>query len=156
VILSIGSRLLMLNPKMLSGFSAKGRKIVAVPRSLTDTRDQLIMLIDEYWRYYCNPAEYSYVDQRVDPVSGNVTETHIVARWRDMHEIVQHQEGMTIISLFWEGRFLPLTKKGDQEIVLGIATREIIEQILAEIKYAVKIGKLDSHLGHQNTQIASG
>jgi S-adenosylmethionine synthetase len=73
-----------------------------------------------------------------------------------MHEIVQHQEGMTIISLFWEGRFLPLTKKGDQEIVLGIATRETIEQILAEIKYAVKIGKLDSHLGHQNTQIASG
>ncbi len=145
----------MLNPKLLSGFSAKGRKIVPVPRSLADMRDQLIALIDEYWRYYCNPEDYSYVDHSIDPVSGNSTEIHIVARWRDLHQIVQQREGMTVISLFWEGRFLPLTKRGDEEIVLGVATREIIEQILAEIKYAVKTGKLDAHLGLQSPQITS-
>ena len=51
-----------------------------------------------------------------------------------------------IISIEWEGRLLPLTKKGDQELVLGVATRDLVEQVLAEIKHSIKIGQMDAYL----------
>ena len=46
----------------------------------------------------------------------------------------------------WNGRLLPLTKKGDQELVIGVATRALVEEVLAEIKHAVKTGAMDSHI----------
>jgi len=48
----------MLNPKLLSQIKAKGRQVAAVPRPLVEIRSQLIALIDDYWRYYCNMTEY--------------------------------------------------------------------------------------------------
>jgi len=136
----------MLSPKLLNGFKAKSRAVVAVPRPLADIRNQLINRIDEFWRYFCNPADYSYVEKRIDPDTGMLSEIFIPGRWRDSHHIVQIQEGNVVISIEWEGRLLPLTKKGDQELVLGVATRDLIEQVLAEIKHSIKIGRMDEFL----------
>ena len=62
------------------------------------------------------------------------------------------QDGLSIISVEWEGRLLPLTKKGDQELVLGVTTRDLIEQILAEIKHSIKIGLMDAYLPHDGVE----
>jgi len=136
----------MISPKLLQGFKAKSRQIVPVPTPIADVRAELIALIDDYWRFYCNPNDYPYLETRFDPRNGEAYEVHVPGRWRHAHNIVERRDGMTIISIEWQGRFLPLTRKGDQEIVLGVATHEVVEQILAEIKHAVKIGKLDQWL----------
>ena len=136
----------MISPKLLQGFKAKSRQIVPVPTPIADVRAELIALIDDYWRFYCNPNDYSYLETRFDPRSGEAYEVHVPGRWRHSHNIVERRDGMTVISIEWQGRFLPLTRKGDQEITLGVATHEVVEQILAEIKHAVKIGKLDQWL----------
>ena len=136
----------MLSPKLLAGFKAKSRAVVAVPRPLADVRSQLITLIDDYWRYFCNPADYSYVEKQIDPETGKLSEVFMPGRWRDAHHIVRLQDGLVIISIEWEGRLLPLTKKGDQELVLGSVTRDSVEQVLAEIKHSVKIGQMDAYL----------
>ena len=136
----------MLSPKLLAGFKAKSRTVVPVPRLLVDVRSQLINLIDDYWRYFCNPADYSYVEKQIDPETGKLSEVFMPGRWRDNHHIVRIQDGSVIISIEWDGRLLPLTKKGDQELVLGPATRDLIEQVLAEIKHSVKIGQMDTYL----------
>jgi len=136
----------MLSPKLLASFKAKSRAVAAVPRPLADVRTQLIQLIDEYWRYFCNPADYSYVEKRINSETGLLTEVFIPGQWRDSHHIVRMQEGQVVISVEWEGRLLPLTKKGDQELILGVSTRDLIEQILAEIKHSIKIGLMDRYL----------
>ncbi|MBM3635884.1 MAG: hypothetical protein FJX04_02075 [Alphaproteobacteria bacterium] len=136
----------MISPKLLQGFKAKSRQIVPVPTPIADVRVELIALIDDYWRFYCNPSDYSYLETRFDPRSGNAYEVHVPGRWRHSHNIVERRDGMTVISIEWQGRFLPLTRKGDQEIVLAVSTPEVVEQILAEIKHAVKLGKLDQWL----------
>lgn len=139
-------RLPMLSSKLLSQLSAKGRKVAPVPRPIMEIRNQLIALIDDYWRYYCNPTEYSFKEKLINPETGKIEEIFNVGRWRDHHHIVQHEEGQTIISVMWNGRLLPLTKKGDQELVIGVATRALVEEVLAEIKHAVKTGAMDSHI----------
>lgn len=136
----------MISPKLLQGFKAKSRQIVPVPTPIADVRTALIALIDDYWRFYCNPNDYSYLEERFDPRTGESYEVHVPGRWRHSHNIVERREGLTVISIEWQGRFLPLTRKGDQEIVLGVATQDTVEQILAEIKHAVKTGKLDQWL----------
>jgi len=136
----------MISPKLLQGFKAKSRQIVPVPTPIADVRMALIALIDDYWRFYCNPNDYSYLEARFDPRTGESYEVHVPGRWRHSHNIVERRDGMTVISIEWQGRFLPLTRKGDQEIVLGVATQDTVEQILAEIKHAVKTGKLDQWL----------
>ena len=136
----------MLSPKLLAGFKAKARTVASVPRPLADVRSQLIMLIDEYWRYFCNPSDYSYVEKRIDADTGQLTEVFMPSRWREPHHIVKMQDGVVIISIEWEGRLLPLTKKGDQELVLGVATRDLVEQVLAEIKHSIKTGQMDAFL----------
>ena len=50
---------------------------------------------------------------------------------------------------------MPLTKKGDQELVLGVATRDLIEQVLAEIKHSIKIGRMDEYLVYDRIEILS-
>ena len=142
----------MLSPKLLAGFNAKSRAVATVPRPLADVRSQLIRLIDEYWRYFCNPADYSYVEKRIDPATGQLTEVFMPSQWREHHHIVRMQEGVAIISIEWEGRLLPLTKKGDQELVLGVATRDLIEQVLAEIKHSIKIGHMDAYLVREGVE----
>jgi hypothetical protein len=142
----------MISPKLLASFKAKSRSVVTVPRPLVDMRAQLINLIDDYWRYFCNPADYSYVEKRIDPETGKLTEVFIPGQWRDSHHIVRMQDGLAIISVEWEGRLLPLTKKGDQELVLGVTTRDLIEQILAEIKHSIKIGLMDAYLPHDGVE----
>ena len=136
----------MLNPKLLSQINAKGRKVAAVPRPLIEIRSQLIALIDDYWRYYCNPTEYSYRQKLINPETGKIEEIFNVGRWRDRHHIVHSEKGQTVISIMWNGRLLPLTRKGDQELVIQVATRDIIEEVLAEIKHSVKTGALDRYL----------
>jgi len=136
----------MLSPKLLAGFKAKSRAVTVVPRPLADIRSQLIALIDDYWRYFCNPADFSYTEKRIDPETGKLTELFVPGRWRDQHHMIQVQDGQVIVSIEWEGRLMPLTKKGDQELVLGVATRDLIEQVLAEIKHSVKIGQMDAWL----------
>ena len=136
----------MLNPKLLSQIKAKGRQVAAVPRPLVEIRSQLIALIDDYWRYYCNPTEYSYRQKLINPETGKIEEVFNVGRWRDSHHIVHSEEGQTVISIMWNGYLLPLTRKGDQELVIQIATRDIIEEVLAEIKHSVKTGALDRYL----------
>ena len=136
----------MLNPKLLSQIKAKGRQVAAVPRPLIEIRSQLIALIDDYWRYYCNPTEYSYRQKLINPETGKIEEVFNVGRWRDSHHIVHSEEGQTVISIMWNGQLLPLTRKGDQELVIQIATRDIIEEVLAEIKHSVKTGALDRYL----------
>jgi hypothetical protein len=137
---------LMLSPKLLAGFKAKSRAVATVPLPLAELRNQLINRIDEYWRYFCNPADYSYVEKRIDPETGKVTEVFTPGRWKDAHHIVRLEEGNVVISIEWEGRLLPLTKKGDQELVLGVTTRDLIEQVLAEIKHSIKTGRMDEFL----------
>jgi len=145
----------MLSPKLLAGFKAKSRAVAAVPRPLADVRNQLIHRIDEFWRYFCNPADYSYVEKRIDPETGKLTEVFIPGRWRDEHHIVQIQDGNVVISIEWDGRLLPLTKKGDQELVLGVAPKDLIEQVLAEIKHSIKIGRMDEYLVYDRMEILS-
>ncbi len=137
----------MLSPKTLAGFNAKARRVPAVSRTIVQARSQLIALIDDFWRYYCNPADYSYLDRQVDPSSGQVVDVFVAARWKSEHYIVENRDGHTIIALFWEGQYLPLTRRGDQEIVMPAATISDVEQILAEIKHSVKTGAMDSYLG---------
>ena len=113
----------MLNPKLLSQIKAKGRQVAAVPRPLVEIRSQLIALIDDYWRYYCNPTEYSYRQKLINPETGKIEEVFNVGRWRDSHHIVHSEEGQTVISIMWNGHLLPLTRKGDQELVIQICSR---------------------------------
>lgn len=136
----------MLSSKLLSQLNAKGRQVAPVPRPIIEIRNQLIALIDEYWRYYCNPTEYSYKEKMLNPETGMIEEIFNVGRWRDPHHIVQHEDGNTIVSVMWNGRLLPLTKRGDQELVIGVATRALVEEVLAEIKHAVKTGNMDPFL----------
>lgn len=136
----------MISPKLLQGFKAKARAVVPVPTPMVDLRADLIALIDDYWRYYCNPADYSFVETRLDPRTGATHEVHVPGRWRSAHHIVELRDGFTVISIEWQGRLLPLTRKGDQELVLGITTHDMVEQILAEIKHSVKTGKMDAWL----------
>ena len=136
----------MISPKMLQGFKAKARAVVPVPTPMVDLRSALIALIDDYWRYYCNPTEYSFKEKLINPETGKIEEIFNVGRWRDNHHIVQHEEGQTIISVMWNGRLLPLTKKGDQELVIGVATRALVEEVHAEIKHAVKTGAMDEYI----------
>lgn len=136
----------MLSPKLLSQLNAKGRQVAPVPRPIMEIRQQLIALIDDYWRYYCNPTEYSFKEKMINPETGKIEEIFNVGRWRDHHHIVQHEEGQTIVSVMWNGRLLPLTKKGDQELVIGVATRAMVEELLAEIKHAVKTGTMDAFI----------
>ena len=49
----------------------------------------------------------------------------------------------------------PISKKGDQELVLGVATRDLIEQVLAEIKHSIKIGRMDEYLVYDRIEILS-
>ena len=136
----------MISPKLLSGLKAKSRQVAVVPRPLADVRATLIALIDDFWRYYCNPGDFSYIEKRIDPATGTLHELHVPGRWRADHHIVQHRDGHVVISLEWDGRLLPLTKRGDQEIVLGVATPDVVEQILAEIKHSIKTGRMDASL----------
>jgi hypothetical protein len=136
----------MISPKTLSGLKAKGRQIAVIPPELLDARRRVIALIDDFWRYYCSPDDYSYKQVYFDAQTGARSEVFVTARWRDDHHIVSHRDGYTVISLLWDGRFLPLTRRGDQEILLKVATRDVIEQLLAEIKHSVKSGALDGWL----------
>jgi hypothetical protein len=136
----------MLSPKLLAGFKAKSRAVAVVPRPLAELRNQLINQIDEYWRYFCNPADYSFVEKRIDPETGKIAEVFTPGRWKDAHHLIRLEEGNAIISIEWEGRLLPLTKKGDQELVLGVTNRDLIEQVLAEIKHSIKTGRMDDYL----------
>jgi hypothetical protein len=136
----------MISPKTLAGFNAKGRRVAPVARSIVEARAQLIARIDEFWRYYCDPANYSYMQRQFDVKSGRDVDVYCAAQWRDQDYIVQSRDGAIVVSLFWEGRYLPLTKRGDQEIIIPVATRHDIEQILAEIKHSIKTGAMDSYL----------
>lgn len=136
----------MLKSKTLAGLSAKARRTAEVPRPVASARAGLIALIDEFWRYWCNPDDYSYVEKRLDPVSGKLQQVHVAARWRDDHPLLTVEDGLTVLSIRWGDRLLPLTARGEQEIILEVATRDVVEQLLAEIKHAVKSGALDTHL----------
>ena len=70
----------MISPKLLQGFKAKSRQIVPVPTPIADVRAELITLIDDYWRFYCNPNDYSYLETRFDPRSGEAYEVHVPGR----------------------------------------------------------------------------
>jgi|GEM_PF-418941 hypothetical protein len=145
----------MISPKRLAGLQAKSRKRVAPAPPVVEQRDRLIALIDDFWRYYCSPSDYSFIDRRIDPETGVVSEIFVPGRWHQDHHIVRMQDGQVILSIAWEGRLLPLTKRGDEELVLSISTREVIEEILAEIKHSVKIGQMDSFLFRERMESLS-
>ncbi len=136
----------MLKSKTLSSLKAKARRVEEVPRPLAQARAALVARIDDFWRYWTNPDDYSFTEMRPDPKTGTLREVHVVARWRDDHPLLATEEGRTVLSLRWNGRLLPLTARGEQEILLEVATRDVIEELLAEIKHAVKSGALDDHL----------
>ena len=136
----------MLKSKTLSSLKAKARRVEDVPRPIAQARAALIARIDDFWRYWTNPDDYSFVEMRPDPKTGKPREVHVAARWRDDHPLLTTEEGRTVLSLRWNGRLLPLTARGEQEILLEVATRDVIEELLAEIKHAVKSGALDRHL----------
>lgn len=136
----------MLKPKTLSSLNAKARRVPDVPRAVAQARAALAARIDDYWRFWCNPDDYSFVERREDPATGKIRDVHVLARWRDDHPLLSTAEGRTVLSIRWGDRLLPLTSRGEQEIVLDVATRDIVEALLAEIKHAVKSGALDAHL----------
>jgi hypothetical protein len=136
----------MLKPKTLANLNAKARRVADVPRAVAEARAALAARIDDYWRFWCNPDDYSHVERRPDPATGKMRDVHVVARWRDDHPLLTTADGRTVLSIRWGDDLLPLTTRGEQEIVLEAATREVVEALLAEIKHAVKSGALDAHL----------
>lgn len=133
------------NAKMKQ-LGASSRKAKRVPARVQKRRKELMDLIDNYWRFFRDPVGYGETIMRRSKDTGKMEEEWVVGRWPRKHHIIIQKESETIISLKLGRRFLKLLLNGDEEIVLDNVDEKKLEEILAELKYRIKIGKFDDQL----------
>lgn len=108
---------------------------------LIAARQAVMQLIDDFWQYFRNPAEYVARTERGE------SETHYsVGEWPHGEPLVRRTREGVCVRLPYRGRLLPITRDGCEEIVVRNPSMSEIEELLATLRHAVEVGAADRFL----------
>ena len=136
----------MLDRKIIKQTNARGRAVKKIDSVIKKKRTSLCKIIDEYWLYWKNPTEYTYSKKVKDKITNAINEVWSSGKWPHKHHIIKKEKNILVISIKNGNRFLPLTPKGDEELVINISEINSLEEILANIKNSIQEGKADKWL----------
>ncbi len=136
----------MLDRRIIKQSNARGRAVKKVDSLIKNKRFSLCKLIDEYWIYWKNPNEYTYSKKVKDKITNIVSEVWSSGKWPHRHHIIRKEKNTFVISIKCGKNYLPLTPRGDEELVINASESNNIEEILANIKNSINKGKADKWL----------
>ena len=136
----------MLDRRIIKQTNARGRAVKKTDSITKKKRLSLCKLIDEYWLYWKNPLEYTYSKRVKDKITNIVNEVWSSGKWPHRHHIIRKEKNTFVISIKNKNHFLPLTPKGDEEVIINVSESDSLEEILANIKNSIQAGKADKWL----------
>ena len=136
----------MLDKKLLLQTKAKGRSIKKIGHVIKRKREKICRLIDEYWIYWKNPEEYTTSKKVKQEGANSASEIWTTGSWPHKHHIIRKEKNFLVISIKNGNRFLPLTPRGNEELLINISEIDNLEEILANIKSRIQEGKADKWL----------